>query len=242
MKCVVLGGTGEGRQIACALIEQGHRVAYSLAGITDAPAVPKCTLWRGGFGGVSKMAQCLSRFGAECLIDATHPYAARISEHAHQAAASLALPLLRYERAPWAEMPGDTWHQISYDWPQIARALAPYRAILFTLGTLPLAHLEDLAADQMWLVRTLASRDLQHAGLMQIVARGPFTLSDELSLMSRHRVDLVVSKNSGGQETFAKIAAARELGIPVLMCRRPASLAADSYQSISDLLQAVPAS
>jgi precorrin-6A/cobalt-precorrin-6A reductase len=234
-RILLLGGTGDALQIARRL---DIRDVYSLAGIGTRPDGLTCAVRVGGFGGAQGLQAYLAEQRIGLLIDATHPFAARISAHASIACRAAGVPYWALRRAPWQPQTGDDWRFVD-DWPQIVAALAPYRRPLFTLGREPLAHLDDIPVHQYWVVRCLEA----HAGNARasvIGARGPFTVDGERALFELLGIDVVVSKNSGGSATAAKLEVARERGLPVVMTRRPELPAADrEFDSASELLRAL---
>lgn len=232
---LLLGGTGDALQIARALRASD---IYSLAGIGKMPADLTCTVRVGGFGGAQGLQAYLADQRIGLLIDATHPFAARISANAAIACRAARVPYWALRRAPWQPRTGDDWRFVD-DWQQIVVALAPFRRPLFTLGREPLAHLDEIPVHQYWVVRCLDA----HAGNARasvIGARGPFTVDGERALFDMLGVDVVVSKNSGGSATAAKLDVARERGLPVVMTRRPELPAADrEFDSALELLRAL---
>ena len=223
-RILILGGTTEARQIATALAARRDcDVVLSLAGRTGNPVGQGVPVRVGGFGGAEGLADYLKENAVGLLIDATHPYAARISANAAEAARIAGVPILALRRPGWEWMDGDRWTEVD-DVAGAVRALgAPPRHVFLTLGRQEVGVFEA-APQHRYLVRSvdpveppLAVRDARY-----ILARGPFETADELALLERHGIDAVVSKNSGGAATYGKIAAARALGIEVVMVRRPA--------------------
>ncbi|WP_367138600.1 MULTISPECIES: cobalt-precorrin-6A reductase [Streptomyces] len=219
---LILGGTTEARRLAGELAEDpGLRVTTSLAGRVAQPRLPAGDVRIGGFGGPSGLARWLREQQVDALIDATHPFAGTISFNAAEAAAAARVPLLAVRRPGWEPGPGDRWHPVA----SLAEAagLLPAlgeRAFLTTgrMGLAAFAHLED-----MWfLVRSVDAPEPPAPPRMEVLLdRGPFTLDGERELLRRHRVDVLVTKDSGAAATSAKLAAAREAGIPVVVVRRP---------------------
>lgn len=235
MRILLLGGTGDALRIARTL-KAPH--VYSLAGLGKVPDDLACAVRVGGFGGVDGLARYLVDERIGLLIDATHPYAARISANA---AAASRIANVRYwalHRAAWQPQPGDDW-RFADDWQGLVPLLAPFSRPLFTLGREPLAHLGDIPSHQQWLVRCLdAHPGTQRAHVLD--ARGPFTHDGERALFDAHAIDVVISKNSGGSATVAKLDVARERGVPVLMLRRPSLPAADrAFDNDAALLHAL---
>ncbi|CAB3752042.1 cobalt-precorrin-6A reductase [Paraburkholderia humisilvae] len=232
-RILLLGGTGDALQVARAL----HAVdVYSLAGIGKVPVDLTCAVRVGGFGGAQGLQAYLAHQRIGLLIDATHPFAARISANAAQACRDAAIPYWALRRAPWQPQADDRWQMVD-SWQQIVAALTLYRRPLFTLGREPLAHLDEIPSDQYWVVRCLEA----HAGDARasvIGARGPFTIDGERALFDRYDIDVIVTKNSGGSATAAKLDVARERGLPVVMTRRPELPPADrEFDGPAALLQ-----
>jgi precorrin-6A/cobalt-precorrin-6A reductase len=222
-RVLVLGGSSEASALARLLAGRPDiEATLSLAGRTAQPAPAPIATRSGGFGGVEGLIDYLTSRDIEAVIDATHPFAAQMSRNARQACALLALPLVVLTRAAWEPVAGDRWIDVA-DATEAASALgeAPRRVFL-TLGRLslpafaaaPLHHYLIRAIDAPHGLKALPRHEL-------ILARPPFTMEDEESLMREKRIELLVSKNSGGEATYAKIAAARRLGLPVVMIRRP---------------------
>ena len=220
MNIMVLGGTRDALVIAHLLIERGHNVLYSIAGLARQPKL-KCQVRVGGFGGPVGMVESLAVNNIQCLVDATHPYAAKISEHAAIASEELSMPTFRYTRPAWKPQKGDKWRTINSEWADISAALKKFKNPFFTVGREPLFHMHDIPPYQEWLIRTLAASDTSNPRARVLRSRGPFSLDSETSLMHLYGVDVLVSKNSGGGAVAAKIEAARVLNIPVIMVDRP---------------------
>jgi precorrin-6A/cobalt-precorrin-6A reductase len=174
----------------------------------------------GGFGGADGLARFLAERGIARVIDATHPFAARIGTHAEQACREAGVPRLRLLRPGWARGPGDNWIEVG-DLAEAARRLPELgRRVFLTVGHQELRAFAGL--DLWFLVRTIeppGELPLRHC--QWLAGRGPFAVENELALLRGHAIDLLVTKASGGAATYAKLAAARQLGLPVLMVRRP---------------------
>ncbi|AWK84863.1 cobalt-precorrin-6A reductase [Azospirillum thermophilum] len=223
VKALVLGGTTEATALARLLA--GHPAIdalVSLAGRTKNPVLPPLPTRIGGFGGPEGLAAFLAREGIGAVIDATHPFADRMSANAAAACAATGVPLIVLTRAPWRPGPGDRWVPV----PDMAAAAAALRGlgegVFLTIGRQELAPFEAVP-DKRYLIRAVdppePMPDLPRATL--ILDRGPFTLDGELALLRGHSIDVLVSKNSGGHATDAKLEAARRLGLPVVMVERP---------------------
>lgn len=217
-RILLLGGIGEALTLAQRLAIR-HQVVYSLAGRARVPELP-CQVRTGGFGGVEGLVEWLLRSRCELLIDATHPYAVRISEHGAVAAQRAGLKIWAYRRPPWRPSPGDDWREVA-DWRELAAILENYRRPFFTMGLEPLLHTRSMPVRQHWLVRVIDAPVPVVQGVTLVRAVGPFGLDAELDTLRSHRIDVVVTKNSGGAAVAAKLDAARMLGIPVVMWRRP---------------------
>lgn len=274
---LVLGGTGEARRLADLLAEAGVAVTTSLAGATTTPARPAGELRSGGFGGADGLVDWLRRERPACVVDATHPFAARMSGHAAAACAQVGTPLLRLARPGWSEHPDaaswtwvDTHEQaaravVAGDEAaaalraRTARAAAPHveatrvespddeaasvetprdetarheaasepssgeqMAVLLTVGRQPTPRYVPALAAHRVVVRVAEARDLEVPGDWLLLSDvGPFTRESEVRLFARHRVGTLVTKDSGGSATSAKLDAARQTGARVIVVRRP---------------------
>jgi precorrin-6A/cobalt-precorrin-6A reductase len=222
---LILGGTTEARELADALIEnfgQTLCVTTALAGRTRSPRRPRGVIKRGGFGGAAGLADWIQNHRVELVIDATHPFAVAMTRHAREAAARSGIPLAIWSRASWKRRSGDHWRYVD-DLDRAASCAATLgRRIFVTTGS---RGLRAFAAhgDKVCLVRLIEDPDdgTTIPGATVIRARGPFTLAGELALMRKHRIDVLVAKQSGGGAVAAKLAAARELRIPVVLVRKP---------------------
>ena len=197
-------------------------VITSLAGRTKARRTLPGEVRVGGFGGVEGLVHYLKERAVDLVIDATHPFAEQMSRHAYLACLDLAVPRLCLARPPWKKRVGDQWHEVS-DIHAAADCLRKFGTRVFlTSGQRDLDAFADLN-DLWFLIRTIEPIwGRAPTKLTFIQARGPFTERDEIDLMTEHRIDVLVTKASGGEATYAKIAAARHLGLPVIMIKRPA--------------------
>ena len=210
----------------------------SYAGRTENPAPPPIA-WRvGGFGRIDGLKHCLVAEKIARVVDATHPFAAQMSAHTVAACAAAAVPLLALERPPWQRGPGDHWIEVD-DLPAAAEALgAVPRRVFLGIGRL---HLKTFAAHSQhaYLVRLVdpprAPLPLRDAEV--IVARGPFDRVGDRAMLTKHRTDIIVAKNAGGDLASAKIEAARELALPVVMIRRPFVPARQKVDSVAEVLR-----
>lgn len=223
-RLLILGGTAEAVALAAqAAVLPGLDIVTALAGRTRRPVQPAGGLRRGGFGGAAGLADYLRAERIDLVIDATHPFAARISANAVTAAGTVGVPRLCLQRPEWTARPGDRWIAASDSDDAAARLPKLDTRAFLAIGHSGLAAFASVVG--VWfLVRLIdppeAPLPLPNAEIVQ--ARGPFCVDDERALLAAHRIDVLVSKNSGGDATYAKIAAARDLGLPVVMIRRPA--------------------
>jgi precorrin-6A/cobalt-precorrin-6A reductase len=227
---LILAGTAEARALAGALAAlPGLRVTVSLAGLTSAPAPIAAETRTGGFGGAEGLAAWLRAHRVAALIDATHPFAARMAANAARACAATGTPRLKLLRRPWR--PAGDWRPCP-DIAAAAAALPPGARPLVTTGrkeVAPFAARPDLAC----LLRVIEPVPGLPAHVIQIVARPPFTLDAELALMRAHAITHLVAKNAGGAGR-AKLEAAVGLGLPILMVERPAPPAGPLTETVAD--------
>lgn len=223
MNLLLLGGTTEAAALAHRLAARPDIDAtLSLAGRTRRPSSHATPTRSGGFGGADGLAGYLAHHGIDVVVDATHPFAARISANAATACRRMGVPLARLSRAPWQPVAGDRWIHVA-DPAAAARAVTPLgHRIFLTVGGHSLAAFESVP-DKSWLIRSIDPPEPAPAlpDWTLIQARGPFELDDEIRLLRDHDVDAIVTKNSGGTATRAKLDAARALGLPVVMIERP---------------------
>lgn len=236
-RLLLLGGVSDALAIARTL---GPEHIYSLAGVGRVPTDLTCQLSVGGYGGAQGLAQFIVEQGIDLLVDATHPYAAQISYNAVRAAALARVPCWALHRPAWLPGHDDDWREVT-DWTELVQALAPFKRPLFTLGREPLQHLAEIPAHQFWTLRALQSTVEQlpsHERCEIIGARGPFQVADERALFQQRAIDVLISKNSGGDATEAKLEVARELKVPVLILQRPVLPEADRrFASAKALLE-----
>ena len=223
LNVLILGGTTEASAIARALAGDARfRPVLSLAGRTRAPVQPPIPWRTGGFGGADGLANYLRAEHVDAVVDATHPYAVRISQNAVLAAAEAGVPHLVILRPAWAAQLGDRWTAVPGMEAAVAALGAQPRRVLLTVGQQELAPF--LAAPwHLYLVRSVEPPPpaLLPIAAQTLTARGPFTEADEYRLIAAERIDVIVTKNSGGTATAAKLAAARALGVEVVMVARP---------------------
>lgn len=215
---LVLGGTAEARALAAALVDDGVPVVSSLAGRVRDPALPAGEVRIGGFGGVDGLAAFVAGRGVTAVVDATHPFASTMTAHAVAACAATGVPLVVLRRPGWAPQPGWVWADSLAD--AAARLPALGERVFLTTGRTSLATFAGL--DREFLVRCVdpPSGPLPRRSTV-LLSRGPFTVDGERALLREHRIDVLVTKDSGGPLTSAKLAAARTEGVRVLVVRRP---------------------
>lgn len=238
-RALVLGGTAEASALARRLVAGGTWAPVtSLAGRTARPVLPPGEVRIGGFGGAAGLAEHLRAGGYHAVIDATHPFAAVMRWHAADAAGAAGLPRLRLERPGWIAGPGDRWQRV----PTLAAAgevvaASPWRRVLVTTGRSDLgAYTPAADGRRWWLVRSVdPPGDLPLAPAEVVLGRGPWDADEEEGLLRRHRIDAVVTKDSGGPA--GKLEAARRLGLPVVVVDRPASPAGPRAADVEGALR-----
>ena len=237
---LILGGTGEAAALACAALARfgdALRVTTSLAGRTERPGPLPGRVRVGGFGGAVGLARYLVEHGVDRLIDATHPFADRISTQARLACEEAGVPRLLLLRPPWRRQPLDQWIEVD-NMAAVAEIVGRVgRRAFLTVGAGEIACF-SAATGVRFLVRLVdpPPRPLPLRFYQVIVGRGPFTLAEERHRLERHAIDVLVCKASGGAATEAKIVAARELAIPVIMVRRPPPEPGEAVESVEAAL------
>ncbi|MEM0906948.1 MAG: cobalt-precorrin-6A reductase [Pseudomonadota bacterium] len=215
---LLLGGTEEARHLQREMLAAGHEVVLSLAGRTRSARQSGARV--GGFGGVIPMANAIRRGGFCVLIDATHPFAAIISPNAKRAARMASVPYLRLERPAWTAQEGDHWQNV-VSLADAAAAIPPSTRAFLTVGAGGIAPFVQ-RRDVQFVVRAIEPPHLAGRSDVKVIrARGPFATADERALFQNEAITVLVTKNAGGTATRAKLAAARELGVNVIMIARP---------------------
>ncbi|MGU3437544.1 cobalt-precorrin-6A reductase [Actinomycetes bacterium M1A6_2h] len=225
-RILLLGGTGEARRLANLLdTHPDFDVVYSLAGRVDTPALPAGSVRSGGFGGIDGLQNWLLANRIDEVVDATHPFAAVISDHAVVACDNTGTPLTVLRRPPWKPVPGDDWKFVpTMDAAAETLDSRPETATVFlTTGRQDVATFAGIERHRFVIRAIDPPEGALPPSSTVVLDRGPFDLEDELRLMSEQAVDVLVTKNSGGEMTHAKLVAARQLGIPVVMIDRPRS-------------------
>ena len=221
-RVLILGGTSEASELAAQLaIRDDLTVISSFAGRVSQPKVPAGVFRVGGFGGVAGLVSYLVDENIKVVIDATHPFAAKISGNAESACRTLSVPLIALERPPWEPQKEDLWRTV----PDVQAAASMVNQkgnrVFLSIGRQELGAFSD--CEEAWfLVRAIDEpNEKLPANSQLILSRGPFHLNDELQMLRGESINLIVSKNSGGMATYSKIQAARALQIPVVMIDRP---------------------
>ena len=222
---LILGGSAEARVLAQALVGSSRIAAtLSFAGLTEAPELPGVARRRGGFGGDDGLARWLTGTGTAAVIDATHPFAATMPDRAARVCARLGLPCLRLLRPGWTAGPRDLWTWL--DTPaDAARAIAPGATVFLATGSRSLPGFAGLASCRVHARNIGTDLPFSFPRGGWITGRPPFTPADEAALFRRLRIDWLVTKDAGGAEGRAKLDAARDLGLPVAILRRPPAAA-----------------
>ena len=237
MKILILGGTTEARALAGALAGRNEfSVTLSLAGRTANPLPQAVPTRIGGFGGAEGLERYLRQERIEALIDATHPYAAIISTNAARAAERAKVPLLALRRPAWTKVEGDQWTEVATMHDAVAALGTVSRRVFLAMGR---KEIEPFAAapEHVYVVRSVDPIEpplaVPHA--IYLTARGPFSEVDDRALLDRQNIDVVVAKNSGGDASYGKIAAARALHLPVILLKRPALPDAETVETVEDV-------
>jgi len=250
MKLLLLGGTADGRKLAAALHQLPQvEVIYSVAGLVRQPKLD-CSVISGGFSQLGGLERYVKQQQIDAILDVTHPYAAQMSSKACAAAKVCGITYWRFHRSAWQPTVGDNW-QVFETVEQLPQLSQGYQRVLFTIGQLEQGLVDQLACQlaqgqgtARYIVRTAAPSKVDLPQAMDwLKAIGPFSLEDEMALMREHNVDLLVTKNSGGDSTSAKLEAARLLQIPVLIQTRPSLPSADKIfvepQAVLDYITAI---
>ncbi len=222
-RLLILGGTGDAAKLAAQAVNLRQlEVISTLAGRTTFPAPVASTVRIGGFGGKAGLVEYLRDMKIDLLIDATHPFAAQISQNAAQAASEVGIPWLMLTRPAWAKLPADDWIEVESIEEAVTAIPGTAERIFLTIGRQQLAPFASLT-DRWFLMRSIdppAPNIPLPAGKL-LLDRGPFSLTHERQLLQDYQIQSIVSKNSGGDATYAKVIAAREMSIPIVMVQRP---------------------
>ena len=222
-RLLILGGTGEAAKLATQSAQlQGVEVITSLAGRTRHPVAPAGMVRIGGFGGDAGLVDYMQEQRIDLLIDATHPFAAQISFNAATAAHVCGLPHLLLVRPAWEPVAGDHWIAVESITAAVAILPSVARRVFLTTGRQDLAAFAPLT--DLWFLMRMIDPPTPDTPVLPgtlVLERGPFALEDERELLQTYAIEAIVSKNSGGEATYAKIRAAHELALPVVMIQRP---------------------
>jgi precorrin-6A/cobalt-precorrin-6A reductase len=227
MKILILGGTSDARKIASQLIAQSVDVVYSVAGLVRLPDLD-CEVISGGFSQYQRTEEIagldsyLLDNDIHAVLDATHPYAINMTSQAQQSCSRLKLSYWRFNRPAWQQQKNDKW-QIVEDWQQLINCCAVFKRPMLTTGQISQQHLDLIAQNSEQVVyRTAApSKAGLAANVKWLKARGPFDYAAEHSQLKALDIDVLVTKNAGGEATYQKLVAARALNIDVIMLDRP---------------------
>lgn len=230
-RVLILGGTGEAFSLAKLLdASGGFDIISSLAGRTRYPTEPPGQLRSGGFGGVAGLLEYLRSDSIEAVVDATHPYAARISSNAAKACNAINIPHVQLLRPAWQEKPEDHWIPVTTVRNAAAEILRNgFQRIFLTTGRQELKPFT--AIKDRWFLLRMIDQPKSPFGFEQseiILSRGPFDTDAEAALMQEHRIDAIVTKNSGGTATYGKVEAAQRLKLPVIIIQRPSAAEGNS--------------
>ncbi len=221
-RVLILGGTGDATQLAAKAATIPVEIISSLAGRTTNPISPAGNVRIGGFGGQTGLTDYIKQMNIDILIDATHPFAAQISFNAAIAATDTNIPRLMLIRPTWKKQPGDIWIEVDSVESAAATLQNHAKKVFLTVGKQQLPAFAKLS--DIWFIMRLIELPLPSTAVPQgifLCDRGPFSLDNEREILLKYNIDTIVSKNSGGDATIAKIIAAREFGIPVVMVNRP---------------------
>jgi precorrin-6A/cobalt-precorrin-6A reductase len=237
-RILILGGTTEARQLATALAQRTDWDSLlSLAGRTAEPMAQSVPVRSGGFGGSDGLAEFLKAENFDLLIDATHPFAARISHNAAIAADNTGIPFFALRRAMWKQESGDRWASV-HSVPEAIEALGTVpKRVFLAIGRQEAFHFES-APQHSYLIRSVdpVTPQLGVPHAHYILATGPFAETAERKLLIENRIEVIVAKNSGGTATYGKITAARALGIPVIMVERQQPDDVRTVETVKDAL------
>lgn len=236
MTVLVLGGTAEGRDLATRLADAGIDALTSLAGAVRDPKVPKGRVRIGGFGGAEGFRAVLAEERITSIIDASHPFAARITARSHEIAVDIGTPFLRIERPAWQQGPGDRWVQVDR-LADAAPHIAPGARVFLATGRHSLSGAAGLAHANLYLrVIDPPCEPFPFPHGRYVVGRPPFSVESERTFFEADGIEVIVTKNAGGDLAKPKLIAARALGLPVLMLRRPGSPVCDRVATVKEAL------
>jgi len=236
-RILILGGTGEGTELAARLASRKDLASiYSFAGRVTRPRSPEGAVRVGGFGGIEGLISYLLTENIMAVVDATHPFSVRISRNVELACARLRLPLIAFTRPAWLQRKDDQWHEVA-TFEDAAKAVDGRNGrVLLSIGRQEVGSF-TACNDAWFLIRAIEEPTGKLPRHYQILLqRGPFDLKEELQLLRDYSIDYIVSKNSGGSGTYTKIEAARLLGIPVVMVKRPAKHTVPVVETVDEVV------
>lgn len=244
MKILLLGGTADARRLCDNLIQQKFDVTYSIAGLVRTPTLD-CPVLVGGFRKLGGLTEYLSRNQVDLVLDVTHPYAKKMSDQAVLSGQALGVPVWRFHRPAWERSNQDKWHCYQ-DFEQLVKMLENYKRPLLSAGQFSLEELtriNALANIEHIVLRTAVKPKFSYeklAKLHWLKAIGPFFYQDESLLIQTQDIDVIVSKNSGGSATSAKLQVANRLRLAVLMLERPNLMGPDKlFNSLDECFAAI---
>lgn len=237
-RVLILGGTGEAAKLAAIVSELAEiEVISSLAGRTQTPIVPTGSVRVGGFGGELGLVKYLRDQQIDYLIDATHPFAAKISWSAAAAAIEAKIPHLMLVRPAWEQTSGDRWIEVDHVEAAATVLETDATRVFLTIGRQQLAAFARL--QNLWFLMRSIDPPVPEMPVppgITLLDRGPFTVEQERKLLTNYNIDKIVSKNSGGNATYAKVIAAREMGIAIVMVKRPAMPIGERVSEVNDAI------
>jgi precorrin-6A/cobalt-precorrin-6A reductase len=239
-KVLILGGTGDAVKLAAKLATIPQiEVISSLAGRTKKPAALVGQVRIGGFGGAEGLANYLQQNSINILIDATHPCAGQITHNGAIASHVANIPHLMLVRPQWERVTGDEWIEVESVEAAAKAIPESVNRIFITSGRQqlePFLQRSHIYPETWYLMRSIDPPDIELPNSKMLLDRGPFSLEQERKLLRDYQIQAIVSKNSGGDATYAKIIAARELGIPIVMVQRPARPEGEKVTSIEEAI------
>ena len=229
MKILLVGGTSDGRLLATKLFELGFEVIYSMAGLVRKTKLP-CEVVTGGFTQFGGLDKYVISHNITHLVDATHPFAKKMSDKLACVSAQLNIPSIRFQRQAWTKTALDNWIEVT-QWDDLIQKIASHHSLFITAGQISQQHIDALARQsKRVLIRTAMPVKISlPSNVDWIKAIGPFELKSEIEILNDFQIDAIICKNSGGQSTYAKIKAAAQKNIPVYQFKRP-RLVETTYQ------------
>lgn len=223
MTVLLLGGTADARHLADRLLQQGIHLIYSVAGLVRIPDMA-CEILVGGFSALGGLAQYVDDKNISMIVDVTHPYAKKMTQTAMKIAEQKNIAYVRFHRPAWLPQAGDRWHEVN-EWSEVLETIKYASSVFLTAGQLTQEQIDSVCqqnSNQQQILRTAVKPPvILPPSMTWIKAIGPFSYQQELATMQQYGVDMIVSKNSGGQSTIEKLNVAREKNIPVVMLSRP---------------------